>query len=222
MIVIVLLSRPAEDALAKTDDGNNPAGQKAAISGAGATAWTLTFGVVIGVVLMSSMMAAVIMPPAYLLDWTSAREPLADRAERALHPQEHWVALRSRERDASERAIHAESEFADATKRLADAESALSRARDELGTATANTVRGIRINQGTGSRHANGAVYIGVELALPNSGYCITHASSDKADDVAKRLYVGEAISLATSRGRYRVVAMGISPANCTFDLVQE
>jgi hypothetical protein len=222
MIVIVFLSFPAGDTVAGGDDGKNLAVPKGATSAAGALAWTLTLGVLIGVILTTSLVAAIIMPPAYILSWASASEPLFDRVQRALHPDERWVTQQSRERSASERAVHAEAELADANKRLADAQAALSQARDELGAATSNTVRGIRVTQGAGSRHANGAIYVGLELALPGSGYCITHASSDKVDEIARRLYVGEAISLASSRGTYRIVATGIAPATCTFDLVKD
>jgi len=222
MIVVIFLSFPARDTFAEDDGGKNLAAAKGAISAAGAMAWTLTLGVLIGAILTTSLVAAMIMPPAYILNWASASEPLADRVQRALYPDQHWATLRSREREASERAIRAEAELADANKQLADAQAALGRARDELGAATSNTVRGIRVNQGAGSRHANGAIYVGLELALPGSGYCITHASSDKVDEIARRLYIGEAISLSSSRGTYRIVATGIAPANCTFDLVKD
>src|SRR5262249_17038238 len=101
-------------------------------------------------------------------------------------------------------------------------ETALKKSQDDLGTATSNTARGLRINPDNGSRHAYGTIYIGVTTAASNYGWCETYVSSDKVDDTHKLLHVGEAISLTSSRGKYRIVLTRVDSRDCTFDLVKD
>jgi hypothetical protein len=221
VLVLVAWGTAASDWFEQKDDG--PKGKtvpKEVQVERGSTVLSVLLGVLIGVVLTMSAVAAMIMPPAYVLRWASATEPLNERIERALNPGDQWSALRAKERDESDRLTRSEAELASANKRVADAETALAKARDELGAATSNTVRGIKIKEHEGSRHANGAIYIGVSGAF---GYhCIAHASSDKVDDIAKDLHAGEAISLLSSRGKYRVVLIAADSSSCTFDLVKD
>jgi hypothetical protein len=194
--------------------------QQVATSTADLIVWPLLLGLLIGVLLTTSGVAAVIIPPAYVLKWARATEPLGERIERALNPGDQWVALQTKERDESERITRSEAELADIKKRLTEAEMALAKARDELGAATSNTIRGIRISDGNGSRHANGAIYIGVSYTY--GFYCRVHASSDKVDDTEKELYPGQAISLASSRGKYRIILTSLESHGCVFDLVKD
>ena len=94
---------------------------------------------------------------------------------------------------------------------------------DELARAATNTVRGIKIEKATGSRHANGSVYIGVTLAAVGSYRdCSMQVSSDKVDNITKNLNVGQAVTVLTTRGKYRVVLTAIDGSSCTFDLVKD
>jgi hypothetical protein len=209
------------------DDPKGPSGRARSCincqcDGLVTASWRNCLGVLIGIVLTASVVAAVIMPPAYVLKWASAPEPLGQRIERALNPGDQWVALQSKERDASERLRRSQAELASANKRLAEAETALAKARDELGASTSNTVRGIRISSGNGSRHANGAIYVGLLFTNGSSGSCFIQASSDKVDSIRGDLKAGQAISILSSQGKYRLVVTSLGERDCTFDLVKD
>jgi hypothetical protein len=231
------------EALFETDDGAklHPSQQVAAST----AAWPLFLGVLIGIVCTMSLVAVVIMPPAYVLEWLSVPEPLGERVERALHPGDQWVTLQAKERDASERLKRREAELASANKRLIEseaaaerlklseaerantnkklieAETALAKAQDELRVSTSNTVHGIRISDHNSSRLANGTVYVGA-FAVRSSGFCETNASSDKADRLSANLHVGQAISVSSSRGKYRIVLTSMGEGACMYDLVKD
>jgi hypothetical protein len=184
--------------------------------------WPVVFGTLIGVVLSVALVAAMVMPPAYLTRWIASAEPVGQRIERGLNPGDQWTALSKKEREASEGVRRNTAELADVKKRLADTEAALAKAQDELGMVTANTVKGIRIAEKSGSRHANGSVYIGVETAVPSGVFCSVNVSSDKVDRIQKNLRPGEAIPIASAKGKFRVVLTGLDSRTCVFDLVKD
>ena len=184
--------------------------------------WPIVFGTLIGIVISMSVVAAMVMPPAYLGKWLTSSEPLGQRIERALSPGDQWVALSAKEREASDGLKQSTAELKDIKKRLADAEAALAKAQDELGMVTANTISGIRIKNGNGSRHSGGAVYIGVEIAVTSGGFCSVNVSSDKVDRIEKNLHLGEAISIASTKGKFRVVLTSLASGTCVFDLVKD
>jgi hypothetical protein len=131
-----------------------------------------TAGVLIGLLLSAAVIAAFVLPPAYWKAWLLHPDAINDRATRALSPCEQWVALQEREKTASGSLKKAQAELAELTKRATEVEVALEKARDDLGTLSPNTVRGIQIKSGNGSRHANGAVYIAVNFSNPYENSC--------------------------------------------------
>ncbi len=149
-------------------------------------------------------------------------DPLSYRIERGLDPGEQWVSLKTKEREVSEGLKRSEAELERLKQRLTEVEAALTKAQGELGIATANTVRGIRVKERTGSRHVNGALYIGVVFAGKSHALCNMHVSSDKVDSIRQYLGVGEAISISAGRGKYRVVLTSFDEQGCVFDLVKD
>lgn len=182
----------------------------------------IALGCLLGLLVSLAAVSSVIMPPASLREWVFHREPLHERVLRAMNPNKEWADLVTREREARQQQSKLQAENAALSKRATDAEAALSNALDELGAATSNTVRGIVVKQKSGSRHANGLVYIGVDFTVSTPAKCYSIASSDKVDSTTKGLQPGEAIKLSTSKGPYRVVLIGIADSSCTFDLVRE
>ena len=107
-------------------------------------------------------------------------------------------------------------------KRLSELDAQLKTAQDELGKLTPNSTRNLRIKVGSGERVAGGAIYIGVS-GVPNGNSCSVHVNSDKVDKIEKQyMDPGEAISVSSSRGKYRVILMGFESKNCTFDIVKD
>ena len=184
--------------------------------------WPIVFGTLIGIVLSASVVAAVVMPPANLGRWLTSSEPLNERVERALNPGDQWIATLAKERVASEGFKQSAAELAEIKKRLTDTEAALAKAQDDLGMTTSNTIRGIQIKARNGSRHADGAVYVGVEVAVPNAAFCDVQVSSDKVDSIKKYLHVGEAIPIDSRKGKFRVVLTSLDSQTCVFDLVKD
>jgi hypothetical protein len=221
LVLFAVFTLNAIEAEFKTSSASTAGSERppAAVSGP-SNFWSITFGMLIGLVLSALIVGALIMPPAYLGMWLMSKEPLGLRIERALHPGEQWVALAGKERDASEAVKRSSAELVELRTRLGSAEAALAKAQDELGKATSNTVRGIRIAEKSGSRHANGTVYIGVKFSY--EGHCYMSASSDKVDAIEKDLQPGEAVSLISSTGKYRVILTSLDGRSCTFDLVKD
>jgi hypothetical protein len=180
------------------------------------------FGLLLGVAVASSIVSAVIIPPGYLWPWILSKEPLTGRVERALTPGEAWQTLRTHDREASEALTRGLADLANATKRLSELEAQLKTAQDELGKLPPNSTRNLRIKVSSGDRVAGGAIYIGVS-GVPYSISCSVHVNSDKVDKI-EQMYMnpGEAISVSSSRGKYRVVLIGLESKSCTFDIVKD
>ncbi len=202
-------------------DNDQPASPKAAPRAKPSGLGHIALGSLLGLLVSLAGISAVVVPPASLREWVMHRDPLHERVARALNPNKEWADLVVRERDALQMQSKLQAENTALSKRATDAETALSKVQDELGTATSNTVRGILVKRGTGSRHANGLVYIGYRVSYP-SGSCPATVSSDKTDSIERELKPGEAIRVQTSRGLYRVVLVGLADGTCTFDLVKE
>jgi hypothetical protein len=179
---------------------------------------------VLGLLVSLAGVSAVVIPPAQLREWVTHPDPLHERVARAINPNKDWADLIVREREARQAFAKLQAENAALTKRATDAETALSRAQDDFGASTSNTVRGIVVKEKTGSRHANGLVYIGVRYGYyPGVGLgCSVSASSDKIDAIEKELKPGKAIRVPTSKGFYRIVLVAMVKESCTFDLVKE
>lgn len=182
----------------------------------------LTFGGLLGLGLALAAVSAVVVPPAYLKAWIFHPDGLADRVRRGIEPGKEFADLQIRERAASEAAKRTEAELVIARKRAEDAETALSKVQDELGVATSNTVRSVRIEVKNGSRHAGGAVYVGVSSSVLSESFCNVRVSGDKQENTQKYLYVGESIPVLSSKGRYRVVLVALDGKSCTFDVVKD
>jgi hypothetical protein len=173
--------------------------------------WPLLLGVFIGMAVAASIVASVIMPPAFIVKWIFSTESLKERIELALNPGEQWLALRQKEREVSAE-----------NKRLAGIEAELTKAQDELGKLPQSGARNVRIKIGSGLRVAGGAIYVGVYNTLYGS-LCIVNANSDKGDNVQnKHTSPGEAIAVSSSRGNHRVVLTGFDSESCTFDVVKD
>jgi hypothetical protein len=179
-------------------------------------------GCAVGLLLAGALISALVLPPAQWKNWFMHTDSVGDRIARALDPGEQWVSLQNKERTASEALRKTQAELANISKRAVEAEAALGKARDELGAAAPNTVRGIRIKSKSGSRHANGAVYIGVQFAPRGDRECWTTISSDKVDTQNQRIVIGTAATIMTSKGKYRVVLVALDEDSCTFDLVKD
>lgn len=184
--------------------------------------WPIIFGTLIGIVITASVVAAVVMPPSSFVQWVKSSEPLHERVDRALNPSQQWTALSAKEREASERIRQSTAQMADMQNRLTDAEAKLEKAQDELGLTSTNTIKEIRISENSGSRHANGAVYIGVEQAVPNGNFCAVRVSSDNVSNISKNLHVGEAIPIDALKNKFRVILIGLDSKSCVFDLVKD
>lgn len=183
----------------------------------------IAFGFLVGVLLASALVLSFIMPPAYLRAWIMHPDALIERVRRGVDPTKEWSDLLSKQREAQLLVSKLANENADLSKRASEAEAELAKARDELAIASPNTVRGILINAKTGSRHAGGLIYIGVEFSVTSSDAgCYMIGSSDKTDIARKKLSPGEALRMATSKGAYRIVLVGVGERSCTFDLVKE
>jgi hypothetical protein len=180
-------------------------------------------GMLLGVFITALVVSVLLIPPSHLKQWILHPDPLHERVERALNPGEQWNSLREREREAAITLKATQLELAVAAKRVSETEASLSKAQDELATQVANIVRAIKIKKSTGSRHANGAIYIGVSVAAVGSYKdCSMHVSSDKVDNITKNLNVGEGVTVLTMRGKYRVILTAIDGNSCTFDLVKD
>lgn len=182
----------------------------------------LALGAILGVLLSLAAVSAVVVPPSSILTWVMHPDPLDERVRRAIDPSKEWIDLVARERDAQRALIQFQAENAALSKRAEDAEVALAKAMDELGSAASNTVRAIAVNTKSGSRHANGLIYIGVDWTYMTESKCYMMASSDKVDSSPKGLKPGEALKLPTGQGSYRIVLVGVSATGCVFDLVKE
>ncbi len=173
--------------------------------------WPLLLGVFIGMLVAASIVASVIMPPAYIVKWVFSTVSLKERIELALNPGEQWLALRQKELEVSAE-----------NKRLAGIEAELTKAQDELGKLPQNSARNVRIDIRSGLRVAGGAIYVGVYNTLYGS-LCVVNVSSDKEDVVHnKHTAPGEAIAVSSSRGNHRVVLTGFDSETCTFDVVKD
>jgi hypothetical protein len=183
----------------------------------------IALGCLLGLLISLAGVSAVIVPPTSLREWVMHRDPLHERVARAINPNKEWADLVIRERTARAASAKLEAENTALTKRTTDAEAALSKAQDELGSTVPNTVRAIVVKAKSGSRHANGLIYIGVQHSNTLSeASCFMIGSSDKMDSAPKLLKTGEAIKLATSKGTYRVILVDVAPHTCTFDLVKD
>lgn len=182
----------------------------------------ISLGVTLGLGLALATVSAVLVPPAYLKSWVLHPDGLAERIRRGLEPGKEFVELQARERTASEAATRSEAELVLLRKRATDAEMALAKAQDELGIANANSVRSVRIATRNGSRHAGGSVYVGVSVPVPSGARCHVNVSSDKPESKMENLDVGKAVPVQSSKGKYRVVLVGVDSESCTFDVVKD
>lgn len=182
----------------------------------------LAFGVLLGLLLALAAVSAVVVPPSNLRAWVMHPDPLDERIRRAIDPSKEWTDLVIRERDARQALTKLQAETTALSKRAEYAEAELTKALDELGSATSNTVRAIAVKTKTGSRHANGLVYIGVDWTYMTESKCYMTASSDTVDSSPKGLKPGEALKLSTGQGSYRIILVGVSGTGCVFDLVKE
>ena len=177
-------------------------------------------GALLGFLVSLLAVSALLVPPAYLQRWVMDPESLRVRIERGLSPGDQWVALQDKESSEGETLKKTQAELAVANARLADAEAALSKARDEIGAATSNSVPGIHVKYREGSRHVNGAIYIGV-TALVNQS-CGTNVSSDSTPGINSWLDPGQAIIVPSGKGKYRVTLVGHDDSGCTYDLIKD
>lgn len=182
----------------------------------------VSLGICLGLGLSLAAVSAVLVPPAYLKNWVFHPDGLVDRIRRGLEPGKEFADLKVKERVASEAATRSEAELVLLRKRTADAEAALAKVHDELGIANANTVRSVRINARAGSRHAGGSVYVGVSVPVPSGARCHVNVSSDKPENKMENLDVGKAVPVQSSKGKYRVVLVGVDSDSCTFDVVKD
>jgi hypothetical protein len=181
-----------------------------------------TTGLLVGLLLSAATIATFVLPPAHWKAWLLHPDAVNDRIVRALSPGEQWVTLQDKERIASGSLKKAQAELAALTKRATDAEAALEKARDDLGALSPNTVRGIQIKSGNGSRHANGAVYIAVNFSNPYENSCRVNLSSDTVLAQGHTIAIGTAAALNSSKGKYRVVLTAVDKNGCTLDLVKD
>lgn len=217
-----LFEKPQEsNQRGKVATAATPSGSDRAVSAIGALG-LLTLGIMIGLGIALAAVSAVVVPPAYLKTWIVHPDSLVERIRRGIEPGKEFVDLQSRERAATETARRSEAELIALRKRAVDAETALARAQEELGNATSNTARSVRIELKSGSRHANGAVYVGVVSSVLSDAFCNVHVSGDKQENTQKYLNVGQALPVQTSKGRYRVVLVGLDAKSCTFDIVKD
>ena len=144
------------------------------------------------------------------------------RIERALNPGEAWQTLCTHDRETSEALTRSLADLANATKRLSELDAQLTTAQDELGKLPPHSVRGVRIKAGLGSRYAGGTIYIGVSQVYENLHECFVNANSDRVDKLSQYLKTGEAITLTSSRGKYRAALTGVDTEYCTFDIVKD
>jgi hypothetical protein len=211
---------------ADTQSSNTQSPKKVAPSRASAPSLSglgfFTAGLLVGLGLSVALIAAFVLPPAHWKAWLLHADSLNDRIARALNPGEQWVALQEKERTASASLKKAQAELVAFSKRATDMETPLERARDELGALPPNSVRGIRITSGHGSRHANGAVYIAVGFSNPYDKSCWVNFSSDTVLAQRQSMAIGTAVALNSSKGKYRVVLIALDKDSCTFDLVKD
>jgi hypothetical protein len=190
--------------------------------GAVSAFWPVISGLLLGIIVAGSIVFAVIMPPGYLWPWIMTKETLADRIERALQPSEAWQTLRTHDRETSEALTRSLADLANATNRLSELDAQLKTAQDELNKLPQSAARGIHLNEGTGQRSAGGTVYFGVSDAWQNIHKSGVNANTDKGEQKYTIVTVGEAISIASMRGKYRIVLTGVAAKCCTFDLVKD
>jgi len=190
--------------------------------GAVSAFWPLLSGLLFGIIVAGPIISAIIIPPGYLWSWIISKETLADRIERALNPGEAWQTLRTHDRETSEALTRSLADLANATKRLSELDAQLTTAQDELGKLPPHSVRGVRIKAGLGSRYAGGTIYIGVSQVYENLHECFVNANSDRVDKLSQYLKTGEAITLTSSRGKYRAALTGVDTEYCTFDIVKD
>ncbi|MGO9174038.1 MAG: hypothetical protein ACLP7P_19030 [Rhodomicrobium sp.] len=190
--------------------------------GAVSAFWQLISGLLLGIVVAGSIVSAVIIPPGYLWSWLMSKETLADRIERALKPGETWQTLRTHDRETSEALTRSLADLDNATKRLSELDAQLKTAQDELNKLPQSAARGIQLSEGAGQRSAGGTVYFGVSNAYANIHKCWVNANTDKGEQKSTIMEVGQAIDIASSRGKYRIVLTSVAAKSCSFDLVKD